>query len=193
MIADREVRLPLCDDCGRCWAAEWRAGRWLTSPPNDACGRCGACRRGPVVPVISSMTRHGARPTPTGWRAGGASGARDLTVNLYVILLCDAVWMGDRRLNREFRKRNRHYRRRRIRFLRKGCVYVGQTWHRPEVRFCQHRNGKRAGRGIVRKYGVRLVPHLYEQLDPVPEAEREEREERLALDLQRRGYGVWWN
>ena len=73
------------------------------------------------------------------------------------------------------------------------CVYVGVTWHNPGKRFQQHMAGGKLSSPIVRKYGIRLLPDLYEDRNPVPEAERNEQEERLAPDLQRRGYGVWWN
>lgn len=109
------------------------------------------------------------------------SGSRERTTNLYVILLCDSVWS-----SRKFRERNPHYQ------AEKPCVYVGQTMLDPEERFEKHKNGNKASR-IVRKYGIRLVPGLYEHVNPVPAAERVEREKRLALDLQGRGYGVWWN
>ena len=109
------------------------------------------------------------------------SGSRERGTNVYVILLCDEVWRRDRR----FRKRNPDYR------PNMPCVYVGQTSLDPEERFEKHKNGNKASR-IVRKYGIRLVPELYEHLNPVSAAEREQ-EERLALDLQGRGYGVWWN
>ena len=33
----------------------------------------------------------------------------------------------------------------------------------------------------------------YEHLNPVPASEAEEREEELAIDLQKKGYAVWWN
>lgn len=121
-----------------------------------------------------------------------ASGSRELYANLYVVLLCDEVWLSNRKLNRKFRDRNRHYRFRRIRLLRKPCVYVGQTSRDPEERFQQHKNGDMASR-IARKYGVGLVPPPHGHHNPVLASEREEQEERLALDLQSRGYGVWWN
>ena len=38
-----------------------------------------------------------------------------------------------------------------------------------------------------------LMPTMYEHLNPVPEAEAKGREEDLAVDLQRKGLGVWWN
>lgn len=121
-----------------------------------------------------------------------ASGGRELYANLYVILLCDEVWLSNRKLNRKFRDLNLHYRFGRIRLFRKPCVYVGQTSRDPEERFQQHKNDDMASR-IARKYGVGLVPPLYEHLNSVPAAEREKQEERLALELQGRGYGVWWN
>ena len=71
-------------------------------------------------------------------------------------------------------------------------MYVGQTWHDPEVRFQKHKNGDNAAL-FVRRYGQRLMKKKYEHLNPVPAAEAEDREEELAVDLQRRGYGVWWN
>lgn len=128
-----------------------------------------------------------SKPPSAGYgnAAAPASGSRkragNRTANLYVILLSDGVWH-----RRKFRERNPHYR------LARPCVYVGQTSLDPEKRFEQHKNGYKAS-PIVRKYGIHLVPGLYEHLNPVPSAEREEREERLALDLQRRGYAAWWN
>ena len=113
--------------------------------------------------------------------SGSRKHAGNRTANLYVILLCDAVWR-----SQKFRKRNPHYR------LRRPCVYVGQTSLDPEVRFKQHKSGYKAS-PIARKYGTHLVPHLYEHLNPVPAAEREEREKRLALSLKKRGYAVWSN
>lgn len=101
-------------------------------------------------------------------------------MNLYVILLRDEVWLR----RRKFRERNPHYR------LTRPCVYVGQTSLDPEERFKQHKSGYKAS-PIARKYGIHLVPKLYEHLNPVPASEREEREKRLAFDLRRKGYGVW--
>ena len=71
-------------------------------------------------------------------------------------------------------------------------MYVGQTWHDPEVRFQQHKDGYKASR-IVKGYVKGLMRKKYEHLNPVPGAEAEDREEDLAVDLRRRGYGVWWN
>ena len=80
-------------------------------------------------------------------------------------------------------------------------MYVGQTWHDPEVRFQQHKDGDNAS-PIVRKYGMCLLRKKYENpvpasealhLNPVPASEALEREEELAIDLQEKGYAVWWN
>lgn len=114
--------------------------------------------------------------------SGSRTRAGNRTANLYVTLLRDEVWGRDRK----FRETNPHYR------ADKQCVYVGQTSLDPEERFKQHKNGYKASRR-ARKYGARLLRHLYEDLNPVPAAEREEQEKRLGRDLQKRGYAVWWN
>lgn len=114
-------------------------------------------------------------------------GTQESQRNLYVIRLDHAVWQV-----RKFRERNPHYRFRRFRLFRKPCVYVGQTWHDPGVRFQQHKDGYKASR-IAKRYGKRLMRKRYEHLNPVLAAEAEDREEDLAVDLRRRGYGVWWN
>lgn len=121
--------------------------------------------------------------------ADGSStgGNREGLRNLYVILLDDAVLR-----HRKFRERNPDYRRRRFGLFGKPCVYVGETWHDPEVRFQKHKDGYKGAR-FVRRYGKRLMRTEYEHLNPVPAAEAKDREEALAVDLQRRGYGVWWN
>lgn len=112
---------------------------------------------------------------------GNPSASGNRTANLYVILLCDEVWR-----SRKFREDNPNYR------AEMPCVYVGVTSLDPEERFKQHKSGYKASR-TARKYGIHLVPGLYEHMNPVPAREREEREKRLAFDLRRKGYGVWSN
>lgn len=107
--------------------------------------------------------------------------------NLYVIRLDDAVLR-----HRKFRERNPDYRRRRFGIFGKPCVYVGETWHPPEIRFQKHKDGDNSAR-FVQRYGKRLMRTKYEHLNPVPAEVAKDREEELAIDLQRRGYGVWWN
>ncbi len=75
----------------------------------------------------------------------------------------------------------------------KPCVYVGQTAHTPEKRFVQHLTGGRSSNKYVYKYGVRLRPKRYERYNPMATREEAEaREELLARQLQKKGYGVWW-
>ena len=44
--------------------------------------------------------------------------------------------------------------------------YVGMTGLTPEQRFENHKNGIKAA-SVVEKYGERLVPKLYEHLNPM--------------------------
>lgn len=101
--------------------------------------------------------------------------------NLYVIRLDDAV------LERQkFLEANPDYQ------PGKPCVYVGVTSHDPAVRFKQHKEGSKASR-IANRYGKYLMRKKFERLNPVPAAEAEARERALAVELRRKGYGVWQN
>ena len=60
----------------------------------------------------------------------------------------------------------------------------------PERRFSNHKAGIKAAR-IVRKFGVRLVPVLYEHLNPMPYRKAVEMEEELAASLRKRGFVVF--
>jgi hypothetical protein len=71
----------------------------------------------------------------------------------------------------------------------KPCVYVGMTGLPPEERFQNHKNGVKAAR-IVERYGVRLLPELYECFNPMPFAAAVEMERELAADLRAQGYVV---
>jgi hypothetical protein len=71
----------------------------------------------------------------------------------------------------------------------KPCVYVGLTGLRPEDRLANHFNGRKAAE-VVRRYGIRLLPELYEWLNPMPYAAALEMERELAEDLRRQGYTV---
>jgi hypothetical protein len=72
-----------------------------------------------------------------------------------------------------------------------AALYVGMTGTSPEERFAQHRDGRKAGRGLVQRYGVRLRPDLYAHLNPMPFAAAAEMERDLAGDLRERGHPVW--
>ncbi len=73
---------------------------------------------------------------------------------------------------------------------RKPCVYVGMTGLRPEVRLENHLNGVKAAR-VVREFGVRLLPELFEHLNPMPYEAALAMEADLAEDLRREGYCVF--
>ncbi len=45
-------------------------------------------------------------------------------------------------------------------------LYVGQTSRDPDLRFDQHKAGYKASRA-VRRFGVRLLPHLVDHLNSV--------------------------
>ena len=80
------------------------------------------------------------------------------------------------------------------------CLYVGMTSKTPKERFEQHKTGYRNKKGhnlsssIVRKYGSYLRPSLYNHIDPIStRAEALKMEEKLALELRRKRYAVWYN
>ena len=60
----------------------------------------------------------------------------------------------------------------------------------PEQRFENHKNGVKAAR-VVRRFGQRLVPRLYQHLNPMPFAKAQQMEVLLADSLRKRGYVVF--
>lgn len=72
----------------------------------------------------------------------------------------------------------------------KPCVYVGMTGLDPDVRFDKHKAGIQAN-AYVTKYGLRLLPDLYEGFNPMSYAEAQEREIEVGIDLRSAGFGVW--
>jgi hypothetical protein len=60
----------------------------------------------------------------------------------------------------------------------------------PERRFENHKAGNKAA-GIVRRFGERLVPRLYEHLNPMPYAKALQMEAALADSLRKRGFIVY--
>jgi hypothetical protein len=98
---------------------------------------------------------------------------------VYVIELAKTVWLEPR-----FRKANPD-----------GgppapCVYVGMTGLSPDVRFDKHKAGIQANR-FVQRYGLRLLPRLYECYNPMPYEAAADMEVELAIALKEQGYGVW--
>ncbi len=71
----------------------------------------------------------------------------------------------------------------------KPCVYVGMSGLPPEHRFENHKHGYQAA-WAVEKYGVRLLPELYEHLNPMPYEAALQMEMDLAEDLRDLGYTV---
>ena len=71
----------------------------------------------------------------------------------------------------------------------KPAVYVGMTGLPVDHRFQNHKNGYKAAR-LVEKYGVRLMPELYEHLNPMPFEAAAQMEKDLAEDLRADGYTV---
>jgi hypothetical protein len=71
----------------------------------------------------------------------------------------------------------------------KPCVYVGMTGLPVDHRFENHKNGYKSA-WVVKKYGVRLMPELYEHLNPMPFEAAAQMEIELAEDLRAEGYTV---
>ena len=72
---------------------------------------------------------------------------------------------------------------------KKPCVYVGMSGLTPEERFANHKAGIKAA-SVVTRYGIRLLPELYEHLNPMPFEAAAQMEQDLAEDLRRAGYAV---
>lgn len=72
----------------------------------------------------------------------------------------------------------------------KPCVYVGMTGLDPDVRFDKHMAGIQSN-AYVRKYGLRLLPDLYEGFNPMRYDEAAAREVEVGIDLRSAGMGVW--
>ena len=68
-------------------------------------------------------------------------------------------------------------------------LYVGQTSRDPDLRFDQHKTGHKASRAVGR-YGVRLLPHFVEHLNPMTLWESLELEAALAGAF--RDAGINW-
>jgi hypothetical protein len=72
----------------------------------------------------------------------------------------------------------------------KAGYYVGMTGLSPDRRFANHKAGLKAAR-VVRRCGERLVPVLYEHLNPMPYADAVRMEVELAASLRKRGFVVF--
>ena len=72
----------------------------------------------------------------------------------------------------------------------KPCVYVGMTGLDPDGRFDKHKAGLQSNR-FVMKYGLRLLPYLYEAYNPMRYDDAKTMEVEVGIDLREGGYGVW--
>ena len=87
-----------------------------------------------------------------------------------------------------FRESNPHYN------DGKPCVYVGQSYLKPNERFKKHKDGIKAGRKFATKYGRWVKKKNIPDKNPHSNrASAEKREEELANILKERGWAVWWN
>ena len=98
--------------------------------------------------------------------------------NVYVVLLDDAVLQEPSVMAENPERRPE-----------RPCVYVGSTGLSPEQRLENHLNGYKASR-IVEHYGIRLLPELYEDMNPMSYGEALETEALLASNLRMAGYTV---
>lgn len=99
--------------------------------------------------------------------------------SVYVVELDDRVWNHAR-----FRRANPGWQ------LGRPFVYVGMTGLDPDLRFDKHKAGIQANR-YVQRYGLRLLPELYEVFNPMPYRGAQEMEVELGIALREQGYGVW--
>ena len=72
----------------------------------------------------------------------------------------------------------------------KPCVYVGMTGLDPDLRFDKHKAGIQANTYAM-KYGLRLLPDLYEGFNPMTYQAAQVREVEIGIDLRSAGFGVW--
>jgi hypothetical protein len=72
---------------------------------------------------------------------------------------------------------------------KKPRVYVGVTGLTPKERFANHKAESKAA-SVVTRYGIRLLPELYEHLNPMPYEAAARMEVDLVEDVRRAGYTV---
>ncbi|MBI1175815.1 hypothetical protein GC207_00090 [bacterium] len=102
----------------------------------------------------------------------------ELHHNVYVVLL-DPVVAKFRKVRAENPRRD----------PAKPCVYVGMTGLTPKDRFANHKAGIKDA-SLVKQFGIRLLPELYEHLNPMPYDAAVQMEQDLADDLRQAGYTV---
>ncbi len=81
------------------------------------------------------------------------------------------------------------------------CLYVGMSSKTPAERFKQHKTGYRNKKDVklsaylAQKYGLYLRPSLYDHINLKPMTRQQAliMEEKLAWNLRKQGYAVWFN
>lgn len=69
------------------------------------------------------------------------------------------------------------------------CIYVGMSGLSPQERFANHKAGIKSAY-VVKRYGLHLLPELFEHLNPMPFEAAARMEADLAEDLRKAGYFV---
>ncbi len=69
-------------------------------------------------------------------------------------------------------------------------VYVGMTGLTPEERFANHKKGHKKNYKVM-KYGVKLLPELYQNLNPMTYKDASQMEKVLANQLTKEGFHVY--
>ena len=72
---------------------------------------------------------------------------------------------------------------------KKPCLYVGMTGLSPEERFTNHKQGIKCSL-LAKRFGIRLLPELFEHLNPMPYEAAAQMEKDLTEDLRRAGHTV---
>ena len=72
----------------------------------------------------------------------------------------------------------------------KPCVYVGMTGLDPDIRFDKHKAGIQHNAYVLR-YGLQLLPDLYEAYNPMDYKAAVDMEIELGILLRDAGFGVW--
>jgi hypothetical protein len=103
---------------------------------------------------------------------------KDFHHHVYVVLLNDEVLRGRKVASANPR-----------RDPKMPCVYVGMTGIPPIERFQNHKDGYKASH-YVQKHGIRLLPELYDHLNPMPYEAACQMEKDLAEELRGLGYTV---
>ena len=74
-----------------------------------------------------------------------------------------------------------------------GCLYIGQSTRKPELRFEQHKEGYKSN-SYAKKFGLKLRPDIYDKYNPIPtRIDALEIEKMLGKRLRKKGVGVWFN